>query len=710
MKALATGGRRQAAGAIRRVACALSVSLLALRLSAAAPTFEISASSTNLVVTEETTISLRLLLPALDEPFGEQPPILNQRPPHMDAAFLAPDWNPAALTATDAKRLFAGNARRGRNAPSFTLNDYVSDNLLGGMSDPFGMFDDDFFGRPMLGPRKVLFPFDAERVKVDGRRMWRFTVATMPYRAVAPGVVTISPVRLAVPLITSVRSGKDRFGRPVNIPNFRELKLSTRPLSITVAAPPETGRPASYCGAICSNLTARAALDTNICTAGDPLVFTLDVSGPEDLSSIHPPKLADLMTNDVFRVDDASVKTDTFSGFRRFTWRVRAIKAGTVEFPSLPVSCYDLTTRRYRTVRTESIPIQVRAGAQAALGALDEVGGETEELPMPDGIDLDERGALPLPLLPHLALSLTLLVVPPLVFLLIRLAPPVRRRVAARNAAYRRATAFARCRRALRSRDADRRREAIRRFFSVRYGVNGAAVTAADAERLMAPDFSAEEISCVADALAEMDRTEYAERKTITPLVVLLAAALGCAGTSMAASASPDFTYRRASVLATRAADEAGFRAAATAYADCVNAGAANPTVFANLGACALLAGDANAARDAFARAERWGGESPTTRRGLLAAAAHRTHDPRAELPLARTFLRPHFLFPLDMRFLFAAVVWAFIWLVALLPPGAARRFLLFCGACLFLAAALSVSVSLVEEHLYGKGAAYAQG
>ena len=39
------------------------------------------------------------------------------------------------------------------------------------------------------------------------------------------------------------------------------------------------------------------------------------------------------------------------------------------------------------------------------------------------------------------------------------------------------------------------RAAALRRFFADRYGVNGAAVTAADARRLMAPDFAEAEIA-----------------------------------------------------------------------------------------------------------------------------------------------------------------------------------------------------------------------
>ena len=433
---------------------------LCLPLAAFQPSFEIAASATNLIVTEQTAITLRLRLAGLDDPFAEQPPFLNQRPPHVEAAFLTPDWSPGALAPVDPKQLFEGGTRRRRDAPAFTLNNYVSNDIFSSMGDPFGMMDDDFFGRSMLGPKKMLFPFTAQRTKVDGKNVWEVTVTTTSYRAITPGTVTIPAVRITIPLIVSVREGRDRFGRRAHVPELRETHLSTKPLTIVVGGPPTAGRPAAFCGALSSNLSVRATLDTNVCTAGDPLVFTLDIAGAADLASVYPPALGKLVTGDVFRVDEASVKTDTFSDSRRFTWRVRAVKAGTVEFPSIPVAYYDLGKRAYVTVNTDKIPIQVKAGAQATLGALDEAGDETDALPMPDGLDLDPQGAASCPFLPHLALSILLFVVPPLLFLVIRLAPPVRRRVAARNAAYRKATAFARCRRALRRESAERPRPA----------------------------------------------------------------------------------------------------------------------------------------------------------------------------------------------------------------------------------------------------------
>ena len=289
----------------------------------------------------------------------------------------------------------------------------------------------------------------------------------------------------------------------------------------------------------------------------------------------------------------------------------------------------------------------------------------------------------------------------PVLFLCIRFAPPVRRRISAYNAAYRKARAFGVCRRALKSRNAERRAAAIRKFFTVRYDVNGAAVTAADAQRLMSPDYSEEEIALIVTNLQTHDAQTYSAKPGTGAVAILLVVGL-CLGGATEGRADPAraaFSYKRASSLAVQAADEAGFKRAADAYRDCLDAGADNATIYQNLGACLLLAGDTRGAREAFDCAERRGGETPSTARGLRAVLARQTNNPRAELSPARVFLKPHVYWSVDTRLLCAAALWALLWLAALLPAGALRRFLLTACLVAFCAAAISVGVSLVEEH-----------
>lgn len=674
------------------------------------PSLEISATSTNLIVTEQAQVSFVLRLPPVPGEYANaQPPFLNQRPPHFSCSFLEPNWKSDVLDRGDVRAPLspAQMPQRGRRpGPAFTLNKYVSDSIFSALDDPFSMFEDmDPFAR--MGPKPQLFPFTVAREADKG---WRFTAAVAPWRMTSAGTVRLDPVTVEVPLITGVRRGRDRFNRAVDVPVFSNVVLRTKPFVITVSEPPVEGRPASWCGAIASNLSVTASLDAKVCTAGDPLTLTMEIAGAANAASVHPPDFSFVATGSVFRVDVASAKTETIGTTRRFTWRVRPLKAGTVEFPSLPVSYYDVGSRKYVTRNTDSIPIQVKAGAQAALGVLDEKGDETDEFPMPDGIDLDPSGAAALPLLPHALLALLLFVVPPFLFLAIRMAPPVRRYLASRNEAYRRSHAFGVCRRALKSRNGEKRAAAIRRFFTVRYGINGASVTASDAQRLMQNDYAEEDVALIVTSLQAHDAQTYSAKPGAGAVAILLVAGLSLASSAAAPDAPPpsraDFSYRRASSLAVRAKDEneaefkAAVKAAADAYKACIDAGAGNAALYQNLGACFLMAGDARGAWAAYSCAERRGGATPSTTRGLQAALAHIKSNPRAELPMTRVFFRPHYAWPVDVRLLCAAAVWAALWLVALLPVGALRRFLMTVGLIAFCAFALSTGVSLVGEHL----------
>lgn len=665
---------------------------------------ELGAASTNLVVTEETHITVRLWLPPLEGELAEIPPFLNQRPPHVSASFLEQEWKSTVIVPADPRNLPPVVSRsRDRNVPVYTLNSYVSDDFFGGMRDPFSMFgDDDFFGRT-LGPKAQRFPFVTRRVERDGVNGWEFSIETLPYRAVTPGRVEISPIVVKVPVIASVKTKRDRFGRAVKVPSLKEVKLQTSNLVIDVAEPPANGRPRSYCGAIASNLTVTATLDATVCTAGDPLVLTLDIAGASDAAAVHPPSFASVFDKDsVFRLDAASLKTETLAASRRFTWRVRTVKAGTVEFPALPVSYYDIDKRDYVTVNTEMIPVQVKAGAQATLGTLGDVEDEDDGIyPFPDGIDIDIRGAATERMLPHLVVSLALFIGAPFVFLLVRIVPPIRRRIAVRSELNRKANAFKKCRSALKGRDGAKRAAAIRRFFADRYDVNGATVTAVDARRLMANDFTDEEIELVTSTLSDADCAAYSGGKK-TMLSLLLICLLPFAMNA----ASTDFTYRRACSLAAHASDECGFKKTAAAFSDCIKNGAANPIIFSNLGACLVMSGNWRDAQAVYRRAERWGGETASTRRGLRAARARLMNDPRADLPITRIFFGAHYKFSLDARLFFAAICWTVCWLMALLPGGSLRRFMIVVVGIACLAAVVSVSISVAEE-LMTEGIAY---
>ena len=89
--------------------------LAAFAAGAPAPSIELAAGSSRLLVTEETVVQVRLWLPPLEGDLADTPPFIAQRPPHLQAPFWLPSWKSDALAPTDPKRMppvvFDGDGR-----------------------------------------------------------------------------------------------------------------------------------------------------------------------------------------------------------------------------------------------------------------------------------------------------------------------------------------------------------------------------------------------------------------------------------------------------------------------------------------------------------------------------------------------------------------------------------------------------------------------
>ena len=225
-------------------------------------------------------------------------------------------------------------------------------------------------------PEGQRLQMERQQVRTEGSVAWRY-VAKVPVKGDEAGVKRLGPVTAQIPVRT------DFFGM---VSQTAELKSGT--VELVVVGPPKSGRPLSFCGAVAEDFSAVASVDSNVCISGDPLLFTLELSGATDSAMVYAPPVAAAFKGASFRLDEASLKTETLAASKRFVWRIRAVGAGTVEIPSIEISWFDVKSRTYKTVRTEEIPVQIKAGEQATLGAIDEIGGETDCFPLPDGISL----------------------------------------------------------------------------------------------------------------------------------------------------------------------------------------------------------------------------------------------------------------------------------------------------------------------------------
>ena len=139
-------------------------------------------------------------------------------------------------------------------------------------------------------------------------------------------------------------------------------------------------------GVVGNRLSSRVEFDAYNVNVGDPMILTVDFIGEADFGALHPPELSGFVDSSVWKVDDKSAKTDTYRDARRIIYRVRPIKEGNIEFPSLTFSYKHHLTGETLEVSTLAMPVHSKKSSQVALSGLDDM---NVSLPLPDGIIVD---------------------------------------------------------------------------------------------------------------------------------------------------------------------------------------------------------------------------------------------------------------------------------------------------------------------------------
>ena len=137
----------------------------------------------------------------------------------------------------------------------------------------------------------------------------------------------------------------------------REIYTASKPLTILVKDVPKSGRPESYVGAI-GHFHLKAELMPRKSKVGDPITFTLVLSGSGSLAAVKPPDLSKVPAiARRFKVYEATQKTDSDSA--RFVYSLRPLTEGDEPFPAVKASYFDVDEQRYATLHSDPIPINI---------------------------------------------------------------------------------------------------------------------------------------------------------------------------------------------------------------------------------------------------------------------------------------------------------------------------------------------------------------
>lgn len=647
---------------------------------------------------------IELALPDAPDGAGPVSPLAPGHPPLLKLPFLDADADPGACTrdAAPADALSPLSVRA--DAPGFRVNSFS----VATRRDPFaGMGFGGFGGGfPSLFGEETpaVFAPPHERFAENGTNFVRYAVEAS-FTASAEGRCRFAPARFEGQIVRSVAGD----GRPTGV--SRPIVAISRPLEVAVVPPPREGRPDSFFGALGTELRPLASLDAQTCRQGDPLALTLRLEGDLVPQTVRAPDVfAAPGMSDAFRAwGDVERKDD--GGTPVFEYRVRALAAGTIEVPPIPLSYFDTAARSYVTVETAPVPLRVDPVADfdpAALFAAAATNSAALSLqaaasgPVAPSLSLDPAGALPRPAPGALAVLLAS-ALPPALWLLAVLLPALPGALGRARGAVRRGGARGRAASRIRSAETPQQTlDAVRRLLRDRWGEDLPGLTPSDLDAALARHGAPEEerrraVSLLQETFDEAFRPGADARAAVRSRRDALASALlaalralpllaALAATALPASAAvsdPVFLWRRAAAAAAKASSPEDFLAAARDYRELAEEnGAPAAALYANLGATLLQAGCKAEALDAFARAEAVGGADAWTEAGTALASG-------GEPSWRRTLLAWHYRAPLALRRTALAAAWCALWLLL-----AAARFLRRGSRAALAGAALSAAVA----------------
>ncbi|MCE2884144.1 MAG: BatD family protein [Planctomycetaceae bacterium] len=343
-----------------------------------------------------------------------------------------------------------------------------------------------------------------------------------PFDPIAAGPPAIGDVRVRMEYPLRLTRGNDVFfENRVSLAESRPV--SVRPLldDVTVLAPPEGGRPASWNGAVGRFKLDVAAKPVDV-AVGDPITLTIritDTSGTAGLEGLQAPTLADQRTFDEgFRVSKEAAAGVVEGRAKIFTQSIRATSDAVTTIPPIEFSFFDPSAGEYRTARSEPLPLRVRPSsvARANIDGADEPDSAAPSAvasPVAGGLVANfslaeiarERVLAPL--------DLAIAIVPPLALLVWLAAGPALLRSLSRGDAAKRRIREARS--ALeRSLESDGSSEARERtllaYLAARVHADGAGFSRGDAiDRLRAAGFAGDDVARCERLLRELERARY---------------------------------------------------------------------------------------------------------------------------------------------------------------------------------------------------------
>jgi len=203
-------------------------------------------------------------------------------------------------------------------------------------------------------------PKNQRQVVIKGTRYIAqdFKTAVFPNTA---GRITIGPA--------SITAQTDPFSNPITV--------KTKPITITVIATPEEGKPPYFKGAV-GKFTLSASCDTQNAEQGKPFTITARVIGDGNIQTISQPEIENLSSEN-FRVLNVTqrqniIKSEnSVSGSKTFEYVIMPLKAGALKVGPLKFAYFNPSSKKYIELSNPAFEIEVKQSATGAAGTGDKL-------------------------------------------------------------------------------------------------------------------------------------------------------------------------------------------------------------------------------------------------------------------------------------------------------------------------------------------------
>lgn len=296
---------------------------------------KIEADHTTVYPMQPFTVTLSVDVKAMPSPFDAKNPMTVQpNPPLLQIPWAIDNQLSKSIKPSTEWRRWLGTVED-QEGHGFNVNGLARESVFS-----------------MLNEQQVTFLPSAEKVQrrdKSGKEIdyWHYEFRRT-FTATTIGPLTFGPASLKGDFATDVQDGRIRG---------ESVYAVAKPLVIDVQDVPSDGRPDCYIGAI-GTFRLSASLEPKRARTGDPMTLTLTLEGEGTLDSATAPDLkniAPIATH--FKVYDATEQTK--GSQRQFTYCVRPLDADVHEFPPVPAAFFDVDAKKYVTLQTDPIPIEV---------------------------------------------------------------------------------------------------------------------------------------------------------------------------------------------------------------------------------------------------------------------------------------------------------------------------------------------------------------